>query len=415
MWKGLHRGFGVLSIFSYSSLMSKLFVLPAFQQSMGGITVSLSLMLEGFNRCEASNRLCVLVMPNSLLDRYLRDRGSGHCLQPVAANSQSQFTRAALSWVAEQPRKYPLLLGGFGSYKTLLILARAIPKLRSSGRPIYHFFYDLAHSYNPVSNWMRKLVFASLAPEAICNSQFTAHHVHQTLGRKICGVLYQPVDLERFHSCSQKAPPPENLRPILDSGARILLTPSRIVAPEEFNDKNLRGLIPLLARLKERNHFYHGVVIGEDFSPQGSRTRALLELARRWGVGDRFTVLPPTFAIRDYYQYADFVVTLAPREPFGRTVVEAIACGVPVVGSHSGGVGETLGHFAPHWRVDPFDPDAAAEAIVRIAADAQTARVLSDARRWVELNCAPAEYAQRMMEIVGLPVSSPVALVNSLQ
>ena len=106
--------------------------------------------------------------------------------------------------------------------------------------------------------------------------------------------------------------------------------------------------------------------------------------------------------IEDCYQHAHIVVTLAPREPFGRTVVEAIACGVPSVGSRSGGIGEILNHFAPHWTVDPNNPVAVAETILRVASDPMTSGILAHGRAWVEQRCSVQEYARAVMEVTGI-------------
>ncbi|MCJ8282188.1 MAG: glycosyltransferase family 4 protein, partial [Rivularia sp. ALOHA_DT_140] len=151
--------------------------------------------------------------------------------------------------------------------------------------------------------------------------------------------------------------------------------------------------------------FYHSVVIGEDLSPGKIYTQELLELAKNAGVADRFTMLPPTFAIEDYYRHACVVLTLAPREPFGRTVVEALACGVPVIGSNTGGIGEILSNFAPEWMVDPEDPKAAAEAIVRVTTNANTVKTLEKAKNWVHSECSVTSYAKKMMEITGIALS----------
>lgn len=185
-----------------------------------------------------------------------------------------------------------------------------------------------------------------------------------------------------------------------------MLTPSRITEPGKVNDKNLRTLIPVLAQLKATGHHYHGIIIGQDSSPGQSLKRDLLSQAESLGVADCFTILPPTFTIKDYYNYADIVVTLAPREPFGRTVIEAIACGVPVVGSNTGGISEILHSFAPEWTVDPNDPIAAAAAIIRIAADPNTPNTLARGRHWVETHCSTVGYARKMMEITGLASAS---------
>ncbi len=386
--------------------MPKLLVVPGNCTSLGGITVSLSLMVKGFEQCGASDQVCVLVQSGTLLEEYLRQAGQGFCLQLIQAQDLRQFVRRALRWVSEQPRDWPLLLENFTGRQLLPIIAWAAPALRLSGRPVYHIFRDQALSYNPLGNLSRDLAFACLSPRVLCNSHFTAGHVHGRLGN-VQSILYPSVDQEQFNDRPPTGPPPRELQTILSSGARVMLTPSRIKRePDKINDKNLRALIPVLAQLKVTGHHYHGVVIGQDSSPDGAWTRALLEQAEGLGVADRFTVLPPTFVIEEYYKYADVVVTLAPREPFGRTVIEAIACGVPVVGSQTGGIGEILHQFALKWTVHPDDPVAAAEAVVRIAADPDTTNILAQGKCWVKAQCSTVGYALRMVEITGLVPTS---------
>ena len=383
--------------------MRKLIILPSWCSSIGGTTVSLSIMIRGFEQCSVSEYLCVLVQSGSLMEDYLRHLGHGYCLQPLEAPNQRQFCKLALRWVNRQPKDWPLLLENcFSSRQLLPTIALATPALCWSSRPVFHFFHDLAYSYHPFSNLARRFIFACLSPTAICNSHFTAKHINKSFLAKIEGILYQPVDRERFNTSPAPNPPLPGLQKILDSGAKIMLTPSRISKPGHINDKNLRGLILVLAKLKELGYHYHGVIIGQDYSPDNLPTRTLVELAEQFAVAERLTILPPTFAIEDYYRYADLVVTLAPREPFGRTVVEAIACGVPVVGSNTGGIGEILGNFAPQWTVNPYQPMAVAQTIIRLTSNPNTDSVLTQGQKWVESHCSPIEYAKKIMEIVNL-------------
>ena len=383
-------------------VMRKLLALPSWCNSLGGTTVSLLAMVNGFKHCNASEQLCILVQSGSLLEKYLQQAGQGAYLKLISAQDQQQFVKRALDWVSEQPTDWPLLLDNCVNRKLLPILSLAAPKLRLSGRPVYHFFHDLARSYNPLGNLARKFAFACLSPGAICNSHFTAKHIRESLLPEIRGILHEPIDAQQFNDHPASSPPPVELQPILDSGARLMLTPSRISKPGTVNDKNLRALIPVLAELKASGYHYHGVLIGKDSSSGQAQTAALLEQAQRLGVTDRFTVLPPTFAVKDYYNCADVVVTLSPREPFGRTVVEAIACGVPVIGSQTGGIGEILHQFAPEWAVDPNDPTAVATAITRVAADPNTSDKLAQGQQWVEAHCSMVGNARRMIEITGL-------------
>jgi glycosyltransferase involved in cell wall biosynthesis len=386
----------------WNYIMSKLIILPSWCESLGGMTVSLSMTIAGFAQLQSLDRICVLVRSNSLLESYLQHAGQGDCLQSIKAADGLEFYQRGLNWIAGQPRDYPLLLENCTNRYLLPILGRNIPRLKLSRRRIYHVFRDLAYSHNPWGQLLRQAVFTGLAPGAICNSEFTAQALVKRLPLKIQGILYPPVDRKRFHHLLSITSPPLELQPILNSEAKIILTPTRISEPGHINDKNLRGLVLVLSELKHLGYNYHGVIIGQDYSTNKSNTRTLLELAEQLDVSDRLTILPPTFAIEKYYQYADVVVTLSPREPFGRTVVEAIACGVPVVGSKTGGIGEILSNFAPQWTVDPDDSMAVAQAIIQLDYDSDVTSLLAQGQKWVESHCSPVEYAKKLMAIVNL-------------
>ncbi|MGL5942333.1 MAG: glycosyltransferase family 4 protein [Waterburya sp.] len=393
--------------------MGKLIILPSWCESLGGMTVSLSMTIAGFAQLQSLDRIRVLVREDSLLSSYLQHVGQGDCLESIKAVDGLEFYQRGLNWVSEQPREYPLLLENCTNRYLLPILGRNIPSLKLSRRRIYHVFRDLAYSHNFWGQLLRQAVFTGLAPGAICNSEFTAQSLAKHLPLKIQGILYPPVAQERFSLA--KTPPPLELQPIFNSGVKIMLTPTRITQPGHINDKNLRGLVLVLSKLKQLGYNYHSVIIGQDYSTDKLNTRTLLELAEKLDVSERLTILPPTFGIENYYQYADVVVTLAPREPFGRTVVEAIACGVPVVGSKTGGIGEILGNFAPQWAVDPDDSLAVAQTIIQLEQDSQVSSLLAQGQKWVASYCSPVEYAKKMMAIVNLDltVSSQQSLVIS--
>ena len=379
--------------------MNRLIILPGVCDTLGGTVITLSLLIKGFEQSNVSDLLCVLVRSGSMMEKYLHQAGQKYLIKSIPAKHQVEFAQKALQWVNQQPKDNPLLLDNWVHRLLQLVLLSATPKLRLSSRKIYHFFHDLALSYNHMGYLLRKLTFTCLAPEGICNSYFTAKHIRQ-FSHRICGVMYQPVDVNLFQQ-QPLSPPPFELQTIIESGAKIILTPSRINQPRGVNDKNLRALIPVLAHLKANGYHFHTVVIGQDLSPGKIYTQELIDAAKNAGVADCFTVLPPTFAIQDYYNHADIVLTLAPREPFGRIVVEAIACNTPVIGSATGGIGEILSQFAPQWMVDANDYETVAETIIRVCEDSTTARTLAKAKSWVTQHCSLTVYAQKMMEITG--------------
>jgi glycosyltransferase involved in cell wall biosynthesis len=385
--------------------MRKLIILPGNCDSLGGALVSLSMLIAGVQKQQKHQQLCVLVQADSPMEDYLQKSGQDFCLQRIYAASQKEFFLRGLEWVKQQPQDYPLLLDSCAYNYLLPSLFFKSISLRLSGRTIYYFCHDLVASNHILGYLARKWIFFWLSPRTICNSYFTARHV-QYLMPNIQGILYQSVNQDKFNDAPLLTPP-KALQSILQSGGKIMLTPSRINSI--FNggngDKNLRGLIPVLAHLKTMGYDYYGVIIGEDKSPNQVNSQNLCKLAEEFGVSDRLKILPATLEIEDYYKCADVVVTLAPQEAFGRTVVEAISCGVPVIGSQTGGVGEILNHFAPEWTVDPTDFLAAAKAIIQVANDPKTPQLLEKGKHWVRSECSITNYARRMMDITGVSVS----------
>lgn len=81
--------------------------------------------------------------------------------------------------------------------------------------------------------------------------------------------------------------------------------------------------------------------------------------ARALGIADAVAFTPPTHEIARAYAASDLVLQLSHKpESFGRTVIEALAVGRPVLGWAHGGVGELLRELQPPGAVAPFDADA---------------------------------------------------------
>jgi glycosyltransferase involved in cell wall biosynthesis len=95
---------------------------------------------------------------------------------------------------------------------------------------------------------------------------------------------------------------------------------------------------------------------------QAGREDYLRELeaeAARLGIADAIALTAPTDAIADAYAACDLVLQLSRKpEAFGRTVLEALSVGRPVLGWGHGGVGELLDAWQPEGAVPPFDADA---------------------------------------------------------
>jgi glycosyltransferase involved in cell wall biosynthesis len=99
---------------------------------------------------------------------------------------------------------------------------------------------------------------------------------------------------------------------------------------------------------------------------EAGREAYIAELEREaaaLGVADAIAFTSPTDQIARAYAASDLVLQLSRKpEAFGRTVVEALSVGRPVLGWAHGGVGELLAQLQPSGAVTPFDAAALAHA-----------------------------------------------------
>ncbi|CAA9518901.1 MAG: hypothetical protein AVDCRST_MAG69-2935 [uncultured Solirubrobacteraceae bacterium] len=103
-----------------------------------------------------------------------------------------------------------------------------------------------------------------------------------------------------------------------------------------------------------------------------SQRAALRSLAASLGVAERVAIQPAVepAALAVHYRAADAVLFPARwQEPFGLVPLEAMASGVPVIATATGGSAEYLAAGVNALVVAPGDPAALAAAVVRLAGD----------------------------------------------
>jgi glycosyltransferase involved in cell wall biosynthesis len=143
----------------------------------------------------------------------------------------------------------------------------------------------------------------------------------------------------------------------------VLTLPGRITRL-----KGHEAFLDLVERLAEDDTSVHGLIVGD---ADGSGVAYAASLRR--AVAERG--LPVTFAghrddMRDIYASSDLVLSLSSHpESFGRTVVEALSIGVPVLGYDHGGVGEVLARAFPEGRISTGDTDALFARVRELRAD----------------------------------------------
>jgi glycosyltransferase involved in cell wall biosynthesis len=128
--------------------------------------------------------------------------------------------------------------------------------------------------------------------------------------------------------------------------------------------KGLGDLIRALALL-ERDRFELEVVGG------GSDARVLRDLAAQLGVAQevRFLGPLPRAEVAERYRAADLFTLPSSAEAFGNVFAEALASGLPIVGSNIGGIPDLVDHGSNGLLVPPGDVNALAGAIRSLADD----------------------------------------------
>jgi phosphatidylinositol alpha-1,6-mannosyltransferase len=135
-------------------------------------------------------------------------------------------------------------------------------------------------------------------------------------------------------------------------GKTVLMTLARLAAQEQY--KGFDEVMEVLPALSKHVPNVSYLIVGE-----GDDRPRLAAKARSLGVADRviFTGFIPEAEKADHYRLADVFVMPGRGEGFGFVFLEALACGIPVVGSKLDGSREALREGALGVLVDPRRPD----------------------------------------------------------
>jgi phosphatidylinositol alpha-1,6-mannosyltransferase len=168
-----------------------------------------------------------------------------------------------------------------------------------------------------------------------------------------------------------------------DQGGRWLVTVARLQEHKGM-DTVIRALPAILAGAPDVRYAVAGT---------GPDRERLEQLAQQLGVGDRVRFLGGVgdHDLPAFYNLASVYVGASRRagrlgvEGFGISLVEASACGLPVVAGNSGGIPDAVREGETGFLVPPEDPAALAAAISRLLADGGLAsRIGAAGRKAVE-------------------------------
>ncbi|MDF1593535.1 MAG: glycosyltransferase family 4 protein [Desulfobacterales bacterium] len=206
-----------------------------------------------------------------------------------------------------------------------------------------------------VRKWMEKRVLQHAA-EIIVLSQFTRDkliEVYRTSPEKI-SIIPGGVDLLRFKPTDHKNKIRQGLK--LPDSKIMVFTVRNLVAR-----MGLENLIEAMQSVIRNAPDIYLVIGGA-----GPLNGRLTKMAEQIGVNDciRFEGFIPEETLPHYYQMADmFILPTKELEGFGLVTLEAMASGVPVLGTPVGGTKEIMGRFDSSFMFKDSTPESIADLI----------------------------------------------------
>ena len=167
-------------------------------------------------------------------------------------------------------------------------------------------------------------------------------------------VLYNGVDLERFDKKVNVMEKRKELGLPLHS---IIVGSVGRLHPQK-NYFNFIKAISLIVKKFSRVHF---LLVGG-----GPLKERLKRFSRTLGLEEKISFLGERKDIEEIYPVMDIFVLSSDREGFPITILEAMACGLPVVATRVGGVEEEVEEGKTAFLVPPANSEALAEAITKL-------------------------------------------------
>ena len=217
---------------------------------------------------------------------------------------------------------------------------------------ITRFSIERSNGVTAVSEFLRRMTLDEFA-------------VHNTID-----VVPNFVDLSKH--CAGRATPDRSA--FADSGERILLHMS--------NFRPVKRVVDIVRIFERVQREIPSVLLMVGDGPERTSAQAL---ARRLGIADKVRFLGRQDSIEEITAVADLYLLPSELESFGLSALEAMACGVPVIGSDAGGLPEVVAQGETGYLLPVGDIEGmAARALELLRDEALHKRMSQAARRRVE-------------------------------
>ena len=128
--------------------------------------------------------------------------------------------------------------------------------------------------------------------------------------------------------------------------------------------KGHETLIGLVEKLQQQYPNLHAVVVGGADPKKAAYLKEMQDTIQGKGLTEKITFIGHRSDIREWLAFSDVVLSLSNQaETFGRTALEALSVGTPVIGWNRGGVAEILSQLYPQGLIAVDDHAALFNAV----------------------------------------------------
>lgn len=354
---------------------------PFVGDEVGGSHISAINLIAGLD-AKKITPLIVLHQPDGVLGKYLRERQipfaaapPSRILSPAHRSPQQNYFATAASYVASLPRLVSFLRShnvqvvhtNDGQMHATWSLAARL----AGARLLWH------HRGDPTAR-AANIMAPFLANQIVTVSKFARPSRPILPIEKRVTVLHSPFDhpdqLPDRTACrrtlSDELGLPESTRFVGYFGSLI-------------DRKRPVRFVEIIAAFARRypDIQLHGLLFGKSEPGAEPLDRAVIERANELRVSDKVHLMGFRAPVAPLMCGVDALLVPAVNEPFGRTLIEAMLLGTPVVATNHGGNPEAIVDGQNGYLVKPEDPEAFVEPIHRLLTDRQEWQRISDTAR----------------------------------
>ena len=314
----------------------------------------------------------VVVSNGGALVAELENSGARHITMPVHRKSiSSLFQVRSLRRLLEKEKPdiahYRSRVPG---WITWLAWRRMNPATRPRLVSTVHGFNSV-NAYSAIMTRGERVVAVSQSVR-----DFVLQHYPKTPADRI-RVIPRGIDPEQYHPGWRPSDAwlqkwRENNPQLADKA--VLLLPGRITRLKGHAD-----FLRLVAALRAEGLAVHGLIVGGTHEKKLDYLEEIRGLTADLGLKADITFTGHRHDLRHVMAVSDLVFSLTTQpEAFGRTVLESVALGRPVIGYSCGGVGEILTALYPEGLVPPQDAETLRAATRRILTDRPAPRPVGE-------------------------------------